>query len=329
VDDPGLPQISDELPELSALPTQDIPEAVREIAPLAGASVQSQTAKRRPLLWLIGGLGVAALAAIPLGLLSRFQLPIANITSASSQPAASPSPTASVADNDPNPPILGHLPYQEAPTSELEPISPDASIQLRKTAAKKFMEMKAAAAKEGLKLVPISGFRSVAEQNKLFFDVKAERGENTAQRAAVSAPPGHSEHHTGYAVDIGDGDHSGTDLQYDFEDTAVFKWLKENAAYYSFEMSFPKNNPMRVSYEPWHWRFVGDQQSLETFYRARTELNKQSTNSPTDSTSNSTSNPNSSTSTNSESKSDSKRLDSKSSPSLTSTEQPSSTTKSK
>jgi D-alanyl-D-alanine carboxypeptidase len=33
-------------------------------------------------------------------------------------------------------------------------------------------------------------------------------------------------------------------------------------------MSFPKNNRQGVSYEPWHWRFVGDKQSLETFYKA-------------------------------------------------------------
>jgi D-alanyl-D-alanine carboxypeptidase len=24
-----------------------------------------------------------------------------------------------------------------------------------------------------------------------------------------------------------------------------------------------------VSYEPWHWRFVGDSDSLETFYKAK------------------------------------------------------------
>ena len=32
---------------------------------------------------------------------------------------------------------------------------------------------------------------------------------------------------------------------------------------------FPKGNKQGVTYEPWHWRFVGDQQSLETFYKAK------------------------------------------------------------
>jgi D-alanyl-D-alanine carboxypeptidase len=34
-------------------------------------------------------------------------------------------------------------------------------------------------------------------------------------------------------------------------------------------MSFSKNNLQGVSYEPWHWRFVGDTNSLETFYQAK------------------------------------------------------------
>ena len=89
------------------------------------------------------------------------------------------------------------------------------------------------------------------------------------KRAEVSAPPGYSEHHTGYAVDIGDGRTPATNLNTNFENTAAFKWLEENAAYYSFELSFPKGNPQGVSYEPWHWRFVGDPDSLETFYKAQ------------------------------------------------------------
>jgi D-alanyl-D-alanine carboxypeptidase len=41
-------------------------------------------------------------------------------------------------------------------------------------------------------------------QQSLFFTIKAEREQSAAERAKVSAPPGFSEHHTGYALDIGD-----------------------------------------------------------------------------------------------------------------------------
>jgi D-alanyl-D-alanine carboxypeptidase len=58
-------------------------------------------------------------------------------------------------------------------------------------------------------------------------------------------------------------------LNVSFEETPAFQWLKDHAAFHSFELSFPKDNPQGVSYEPWHWRFVGDRDSLETFYKAR------------------------------------------------------------
>ncbi len=121
----------------------------------------------------------------------------------------------------------------------------------------------------GVSLVPLSGFRSVKEQESVFFEVKQQRAQTVSERADVSAPPGHSEHHTGYAIDIGDGAVPSTNLSPDFENTASFKWLEANAVKYSFELSFPKGNPQGVTYEPWHWRFVGDRDSLETFFKAK------------------------------------------------------------
>jgi D-alanyl-D-alanine carboxypeptidase len=175
--------------------------------------------------------------------------------------ASSPEPT--------DPKLLGHFPYPEAPPSELVPIVADGSLKLRKAAAQAFQQMVAAAQAEEVALVPISGFRSQADQNYLFFNVKAQRGQTASKRAEVSAPPGYSEHHTGYAVDIGDRTVPALNLNPDFEKTKAFQWLQSNAARFSFELSFPQGNAPGVTYEPWHWRFVGDRQSLETFYKAR------------------------------------------------------------
>ncbi len=165
--------------------------------------------------------------------------------------------------------LLGHLPYEEAPLSELEPVSADGQIKLRRAAAERFRAMVAAAQQEGVVLMPLSGFRSKQDQDYLFFEVKEQRAQRASERALVSAPPGYSEHHTGYAIDIGDGARPETHLKETFEETAAFRWLEKNAARFSFELSFPRNNPQGVSYEPWHWRFVGDRHSLQTFYRAR------------------------------------------------------------
>ncbi len=246
----------------------DIPVALRETPMVAAKQTVS-----KPMFYS----GLAALALVGLGAggfvalqIQRSQpAPVLATNSAQSigTPSPQPSPTASPASSRDT--LLNHFRYQEAPQSELVPIVSDGSMKMRQTAASAYQKMEAAAQQEGVSLVPISAFRSIADQNYLFFDKKAERGQDAAERAKVSAPPGYSEHHTGYAIDIGDGNVPATNLSPTFEDTPAYKWLKANAAFYSFENSFPKNNKQGVSYEPWHWRFVGDTQSLETFYKAR------------------------------------------------------------
>lgn len=249
----------------------DIPEAVRDL-PVEPTPTPSGSGKWL-MRFLLGGLGlgIAALAtSLALVWHSQQQLMARQPDSASSTPAATsksnaPSTAADAAQDN----LLGHLPYDEAPAQELQPIVSDGSIKLRQAAAEQYAAMEAAAQADGINLVVISGFRTLEEQESLFFDVKAERGQEARKRAEVSAPPGYSEHHTGYAVDIGDGSTPATNLNADFEKTAAFKWLETNAPFYSFELSFPKGNSQGVSYEPWHWRFVGDRPSLETFYKAR------------------------------------------------------------
>ena len=257
--------------QVSAPSTDDIPEALREL--------DTQTQPRLKLVLIGGllGLGAIALSAVwyvasapkrNAGVPTNEQTTRSAIASSSSRPAPTQSPvTNSPAGNSDI--LLGHFSYPEAPPQELQPLAVNGSIKLRKAAAKQFQAMVVAARTAGVLVMPISGFRSVKEQQHLFFDIKAERGQTVAKRAEVSAPPSYSEHHTGYAVDIGDGAATATNLNPNFDKTRAFKWLSANAARFSFEMSFPKDNPQGVSYEPWHWRFVGDQQSLETFYKAK------------------------------------------------------------
>lgn len=252
----------------------DIPEAIRRSAnPPAKSSVPV------PLI-AIGGLVLGAIAlgaALTLWPKGGTSQTVASVTPPTESPStvvspvATPSPTQTpVASSEASPDqVLGHFAYAEAPANELEPINADGSLKMRQVAAQSYRKMTDDAAAAGVHLSPISGFRSVADQNELFFKVKEARNQAVSKRAEVSAPPGHSEHHTGYAVDIGDGDRPDTNLSQSFEDTPAFVWLSANAAKYSFEISFTKGNTQGVSYEPWHWRFVGDRSSLETFYRAQ------------------------------------------------------------
>jgi zinc D-Ala-D-Ala carboxypeptidase len=246
----------------------DIPEAKRFST--GGNPITPTTPSNFPTaLVLVGGVAIVAIATGVFAI-SRFTAKPAStdpsLNAASTQPA--PTNSNNPANSNGNDALLGHLTYSEAPATDLEAISIDGQIRLHKSAAEAYQRMSADAATAGVTLAPLSGFRSISDQDHLFFRVKEERNQATANRAAVSAPPGHSEHHTGYALDIGDGARTDTNLSESFETTAAYQWLAANAARYSFELSFPRDNPQGVSYEPWHWRYVGDQDSLKTFYRA-------------------------------------------------------------
>jgi D-alanyl-D-alanine carboxypeptidase len=110
----------------------------------------------------------------------------------------------------------------------------------------------------------VSGFRNISDQEKLF-DAQIQRRGSPEAAAKLSAPPGYSEHHTGYAIDVTDGRFPKQDITYNFATTDAFKWLTIYAKEFGFEMSFPENNSQGVSYEPWHWRFVGSNEAKEIF----------------------------------------------------------------
>lgn len=193
-------------------------------------------------------------------------------TGSSSQPLSvptadlPPSPNPVALPETPPDHLLNHRRYAEANPTDLVPLNPSSQLKLQRPAQIAVNQMIAQAKSEGVQLGIASAFRSIEDQNHLFFDVKAERGENSKTRAEVSAPPGYSEHHTGYAIDFIDESRPSTHTETSFETTPAYQWLKQNAPAYNFEISFPKDPDSRVSYEPWHWRYVGDQKSLELFY---------------------------------------------------------------
>src|SRR3546814_5268503 len=47
------------------------------------------------------------------------------------------------------------------------------------------------------------------------------------------------------------------DVEYCFDRTPLGQWLLEHATDYGFELSFPWKNIQGVTWEPWHWRWVG------------------------------------------------------------------------
>lgn len=118
--------------------------------------------------------------------------------------------------------------------------------------------MQAAAAKDGVVLRLVSAFRSVERQIEIISN-KLRNGQEPDEIFLVSAPPGCSEHHSGRAVDIGTTD--SPPLETEFELTAAYRWLAENAGRFGFTLSFPRGNRWGYSYEPWHWCFDGSAKS--------------------------------------------------------------------
>ena len=158
--------------------------------------------------------------------------------------------------------ILGHLPYKEISQEKLVLIEPNIKVHI--DMGKSLIKMKEAAKKDGINLVLLSGYRSIDLQEDIFYSLKSIRNQIASERAKVSAPPGYSEHSTGFAIDIGDAKKRETDFEVAFEDTDAFRWLQMNAAKFHFKLSFNKNNK-NVDYEPWHWRYEGSIEALKIF----------------------------------------------------------------
>lgn len=127
-------------------------------------------------------------------------------------------------------------------------------VRLTPRTAAAWQRMVAAATEDGVKLLPISGYRSVSRQARLIRR-KLAAGQGISSILRLIAAPGCSEHHTGRAIDVGSPEDCALDE--DFARTAEFEWLKRNAARFGFHLSYPRGNRQGIAYEPWHWCWRG------------------------------------------------------------------------
>lgn len=121
-----------------------------------------------------------------------------------------------------------------------------------------FDKMKSAAAAEGLDIYVASGYRSYSLQQSLYSRYCNRDGKAAADR--YSARPGHSEHQTGYAIDL-------NTIAYSFADTAEGKWVAANCYKYGFILRYPEDKETQTGYryEPWHIRYVGTALAKEIY----------------------------------------------------------------
>lgn len=121
-----------------------------------------------------------------------------------------------------------------------------------------FKTLQQDAKKQKYSIEILSGYRSYSYQEKLYNDYVKKYGKEKAD--TFSAQPGHSEHQSGLALDVGKLDES-------YGNTNEGKWLAANAYKYGFIIRYPKGkeNITGYAYEPWHIRYLGKELAQKVY----------------------------------------------------------------
>jgi hypothetical protein len=142
--------------------------------------------------------------------------------------------------------------------------------------AKPWQELKNAAAKDGVSLGIVSGYRSIDEQRLIFLqrlntaavtiDMISDGRADTAvdEVLKTTSIPGYSRHHTGYALDLKCGQENFNF----FANTTCFNWLSKNnyknAKHFGWIPSYPPEVPNQgPDPEAWEYVWVGRESLLE------------------------------------------------------------------
>jgi D-alanyl-D-alanine dipeptidase/carboxypeptidase len=107
------------------------------------------------------------------------------------------------------------------------------------------------------KILPISGYRTLQEQESLFYNSINENGrEFTLKYVAL---PNCSEHQTGLAIDLAENKPGIDFIRPDFSYTGICQNFREKASKYGFIQRYQleKESITGIAHEPWHFRYVG------------------------------------------------------------------------
>lgn len=106
-------------------------------------------------------------------------------------------------------------------------------------------------------IIPVSGWRSQEEQQRIWDDSLQENGPEFTRKFV--ALPGHSEHQTGLAIDLGLKQDHVDFICPEFPYTGICQTFREKAPKYGFILRYPagKESVTGIGHEPWHFRYVG------------------------------------------------------------------------
>ena len=109
----------------------------------------------------------------------------------------------------------------------------------------------------GAEIVPVSGWRSQAEQQQIWDDTLSESGSDFTRKYV--AYPGCSEHQTGLAIDLGRAAGHIDFIRPAFPYDGTCGAFRRAAASYGFIERYRrgKESLTGIAPEPWHFRYVG------------------------------------------------------------------------
>lgn len=106
-------------------------------------------------------------------------------------------------------------------------------------------------------IAAVSGFRTQKEQQEIWEDSMVHNGEAFTRKFV--AVPGHSEHQSGYAVDLAENAKEIDFICPRFPHCGIFQKFRERMAYFGFVERYVsgKEAVTGIGAEPWHFRYVG------------------------------------------------------------------------
>lgn len=106
-------------------------------------------------------------------------------------------------------------------------------------------------------IVPVSGYRSAAEQSVIYNDSLITNGADFTRRYV--ALPNHSEHQTGLAVDMALNQDNIDFIRPFFPYEGICHKFRTMAPQYGFIERYPRDKEAitGIAHEPWHFRYVG------------------------------------------------------------------------
>ena len=106
-------------------------------------------------------------------------------------------------------------------------------------------------------IVPVSGYRPLAEQEEIYRDSLTENGTEFTEKFV--AKPGCSEHQSGLAIDLGEKADYIDFICPDFPNKGICAEFRKLASKYGFIQRYTgeKETVTRIACEPWHFRYVG------------------------------------------------------------------------